>query len=105
MADGTLNRLHRGMVSPAAAGRPGNGGDPSVAMAQGRSRPAWAEIDLGAVAHNARVLAGLVAPAELCAVVKAHGYGHGGPPGARAALAGGAPRLAPAPGARGGGLR
>jgi alanine racemase len=65
-----------------------------VTMAQGRSRPAWAEIDLAAVAHNARVLAGLAAPAELCAVVKAHGYGHGGPAVARAALAGGAQRLA-----------
>ena len=63
-------------------------------MAQGRSRPAWAEIDLAAVAHNARVLARLAAPAVLCAVVKAHGYGHGGPAVARAALAGGAQRLA-----------
>jgi alanine racemase len=63
-------------------------------MAQGRSRPAWAEIDLSAVAHNARVLADLAEPAELCAVVKAHGYGHGGPAVARAALAGGAQRLA-----------
>ena len=63
-------------------------------MAQGRSRPAWAEIDLAAVAHNAAVLARLVAPADLCAVVKAHGYGHGGPAVARAALAGGARSLA-----------
>ena len=68
--------------------------DAAVTMAQGRSRPAWAEIDLAAVAHNAAVLARLVAPAELCAVVKAHGYGHGGPAVARAALAGGAGRLA-----------
>ncbi len=68
--------------------------DAAVTMAQGRSRPAWAEIDLAAVAHNAGVLARLVAPAELCAVVKAHGYGHGGPAVARAALAGGAGRLA-----------
>jgi alanine racemase len=68
--------------------------DDEVTMAQGRSRPAWAEIDLGAVAHNAGVLARLAAPAELCAVVKAHGYGHGGPAVARAALAGGATRLA-----------
>jgi alanine racemase len=65
-----------------------------AAMAQGHSRPAWAEIDLSAVTHNTRVLAGLAAPAELCAVVKAHGYGHGGPAVARAALAGGAGRLA-----------
>jgi alanine racemase len=68
--------------------------DASVTMAQGRSRPAWAEIDLAAVAHNAAVLSRLAAPAELCAVVKAHGYGHGGPAVARAALAGGATRLA-----------
>jgi alanine racemase len=68
--------------------------DAEVTMAQGRSRPAWAEIDLAAVAHNASVLARLAAPAELCAVVKAHGYGHGGPAVARAALAGGARRLA-----------
>ena len=68
--------------------------EPEVTMAQGRSRPAWAEIDLAAVAHNAGVLARLAAPAELCAVVKAHGYGHGGPAVARAALAGGAARLA-----------
>jgi len=68
--------------------------DDDVTMAQGRSRPAWAEIDLAAVAHNAAVLARLAAPAELCAVVKAHGYGHGGPAVARAALAGGAQRLA-----------
>jgi alanine racemase len=68
--------------------------DGAVTMAQGRSRPAWAEIDLAAVAHNASVLARLSAPSELCAVVKAHGYGHGGPAVARAALAGGARRLA-----------
>ena len=68
--------------------------DAAMTMAQGRSRPAWAEIDLAAVAHNATVLARLAAPAELCAVVKAHGYGHGGPAVARAALAGGAGRLA-----------
>jgi alanine racemase len=68
--------------------------DEAVTMAQGRSRPAWAEIDLAAVAHNAAVLSRLAVPAELCAVVKAHGYGHGGPAVARAALAGGARRLA-----------
>ena len=66
----------------------------AATMAQGRSRPTWAEIDLAALSHNASVLARLVAPAELCAVVKAHGYGHGGPAAAQAALAGGARRLA-----------
>ncbi len=53
-------------------------------------RAAWADVDLDAIAHNAGVLAGLAAPAALCAVVKADGYGHGAVPVARAALAGGA---------------
>ncbi len=52
------------------------------------------EIDLGAVRHNASVLAALVAPAQLCAVVKADGYGHGDVPVAEAALEGGATWLA-----------
>ena len=63
-------------------------------MAEGRSRPAWAEIDLGAITHNAKALRRLAAPSELCAVVKADGYGHGAIDVARAALAGGASRLA-----------
>jgi alanine racemase len=41
------------------------------------SRPNWAQIDLGALKHNARVLAGLAAPANLVAVIKAGAYGHG----------------------------
>lgn len=57
-------------------------------------RPAWAEVDLGAIRHNASVLAALVAPARLCAVVKAGAYGHGSVPVARAALEGGASWLA-----------
>ena len=57
-------------------------------MTQARSRPAWAEIDLAAITHNAPVLARLAAPAKLCAVVKAHGYGHGATAVARAAVAG-----------------
>lgn len=67
-----------------------NGGN----MVSGHSRPAWAEIDVAAVTHNARVLSQLVRPAQLCAVVKANGYGHGAPAVARAALAGGAIGLA-----------
>lgn len=59
-----------------------------------RTRPAWAEVDLDAVTHNARLLAGQVNPAKLCAVVKAGGYGHGAVQVARAALAGGAEWLA-----------
>ncbi|HWE71022.1 MAG TPA: alanine racemase [Acidimicrobiales bacterium] len=59
-----------------------------------RQRRAWAEIDVGAARHNASLLAGLVAPAKLCAVVKADGYGHGAVALATAALAGGAGWLA-----------
>jgi alanine racemase len=57
-------------------------------------RPAWAEVDLDAIAHNAARLQAWAAPARLCAVVKADGYGHGAAPVARAALAGGAEWLA-----------
>jgi alanine racemase len=55
---------------------------------------AWAEIDLGAVRHNVRSLRGLVAPAWLCVVVKANGYGHGAAAVARAAVEAGADWLA-----------
>lgn len=50
-------------------------------------------IDLGAIRHNARVLAGALEGAELWAVVKADGYGHGALDAARAALDGGATAL------------
>jgi len=53
-------------------------------------RPVWAEIDLGAVRHNVARLAALARPGQLCAVVKANGYGHGAVRVARAALDGGA---------------
>jgi alanine racemase len=55
-------------------------------MAAGR---AVARIDPGAVERNCRLLTG-----ELCAVVKADGYGHGADACAEAALKGGAARLA-----------
>jgi alanine racemase len=57
-------------------------------------RPTWAEIDPGAIADNVRSLRALVAPAVVCAVVKAGGYGHGAVTAARGALAGGAEWLA-----------
>ena len=57
-------------------------------------RPSWVEIDLDAIAHNVRLLAGIAAPAQLCAVVKADAYGHGDVPVAEAALEAGAPMLA-----------
>jgi alanine racemase len=56
-------------------------------------RPAWAEIDCAAIAHNVRVLKDHVAPAELCAVVKADAYGHSGALIAVEALRAGASRL------------
>ena len=59
-----------------------------------RCRPAWAEVDLGAVEQNTATLARLAAPSAVCAVVKAGAYGHGAVPVARAALAGGASWLA-----------
>ncbi len=63
-------------------------------MAEGARRPAWAEVDLEAIRHNCAVLRSIVAPARLCAVVKADAYGHGAVPVAHAALAGGARELA-----------
>lgn len=64
--------------------------DPSVAAAR---RWAWAEIDLGAIEHNVRVLRERVAPAAVWAIVKADGYGHGAVRVARAALRAGADGL------------
>ena len=40
-------------------------------------RATRADVDLDAVAHNVCALRSLVAPSEVCAVVKADGYGHG----------------------------
>ena len=57
-------------------------------------RPAWAEIDLGAIRHNAATLLAGTRAEQLMAVVKADGYGHGAVPTARAALEGGATWLA-----------
>jgi alanine racemase len=55
---------------------------------------ALARVDLAAIERNCTTLARGVAPAALCAVVKADGYGHGAVPSAGAALAGGASWLA-----------
>ena len=53
-----------------------------------------ARIDVGAVERNCAELKKRLDRAELCAVVKADGYGHGAAPCAAAALRGGAGRLA-----------
>lgn len=57
------------------------------------TRWAWAEIDLTALSHNVRVLRDRTAPADLWAVVKADGYGHGAVAVARTALDHGAAGL------------
>lgn len=60
----------------------------------GELRHAWVEVDLGAIAHNVRVLRSMVpAATRLMAVVKADGYGHGALDVARTALSAGAGRL------------
>jgi alanine racemase len=66
---------------------------------------ALARVDLGAIERNCARLAAAVAPARLCAVVKAYGYGHGAVPAARAARAGGAAWLAVATAAEAAELR
>ena len=55
---------------------------------------AWADVSLAAVAANVDTLRAVCGAAELCAVVKADGYGHGAVPVARAAVAAGAGWLA-----------
>jgi alanine racemase len=55
---------------------------------------AWAEVSLDAIRANVAELRRIAAPAEVCAVVKADGYGHGAVPVALAALEAGATWLA-----------
>ena len=78
-------------------------------MAGGAAPPvrrALARVDLGAVRRNCEHLRSLLAgSAELCAVVKADGYGHGALPCARAAQRGGATWLAVATADEAAGLR
>jgi len=72
----------------------------------GGAERAVARVDLGAIRRNCASLAKrLTGGAELCAVVKADGYGHGAVPVAEAALAGGATRLAVATAAEAAELR
>ncbi|MDP9441467.1 MAG: alanine racemase [Actinomycetota bacterium] len=63
-------------------------------MTSQRFRPAWAEVDLAAVGENLRAAKAVAGEAEVWAVVKADGYGHGAEPVARAALTAGATGLA-----------
>lgn len=59
-----------------------------------RYRPTVATVDLDAIRHNVRTLRTAAGGAQLCAVVKANGYGHGAVPVAKAALEAGAGHLA-----------
>jgi alanine racemase len=61
-----------------------------VSTARGNGALRWAEIDVAALAGNAEVIAALVRPARVMAMVKSNGYGHGIVIAARAALDGGA---------------
>jgi alanine racemase len=61
-----------------------------VTPAPGAGDLRWAEIDVAALAGNAEVIATLVRPARVMAMVKSNGYGHGIAIAARAALDGGA---------------
>ena len=72
----------------APGGRPGT--SPRVT---GWLRPAWVEVNLAAVTANVALIREVVAPAAVCAIVKADGYGHGAVAVASAAIAGGASRL------------
>ncbi len=74
-------------VTPAAAPLRA---DRSRADRPGPDAAAWAVVDLAAVAANVRALACHAPSAQVMAVVKADGYGHGLVPCARAAVAGGA---------------
>lgn len=63
-------------------------------LAAAADRPAWAAVDLEAIARNVRGVKGILAPGTaLCAVVKADAYGHGAVRVAEVALAAGAERL------------
>ncbi|WP_196773558.1 alanine racemase, partial [Mycobacterium colombiense] len=66
---------------------------------------AEALVDLGAIEHNVRLLCEQAGGAQVMAVVKADGYGHGAPQTARAALAAGATELGVATVAEGLALR
>ena len=61
---------------------------------EGITRPAWADIDRGALRANARAIADRLGSTALCAVVKADGYGHGAVTAAVSFLEGGAEGLA-----------
>ena len=94
MAENIFKLFRAGMKGPIMPDLFSAEPEGGMVTAEGTRDPAWAEIDVEAITHNARVLSQLVRPAQLCAVVKANGYGHGAAAVAQAALAGGAIGLA-----------
>lgn len=76
---------------PKPAGRAAAATSPSEILA--RPRPTVAAIDLAAIAGNVRRICDRVSSAEVMAVVKADGYGHGAAPVARTAVLAGATQL------------
>ena len=71
----------------------------AVAVGEGKRvgmlRPAWVEIDFGALKHNVGRVRRRVGPeVRIFAVVKSHGFGCGAGPAGRAAIDGGADALA-----------
>ncbi len=56
-------------------------------------RSAWAEISASALAHNVASMKTVIGDTVLCAVVKANGYGHGGPLVAKTLIESGADLL------------
>ena len=95
------------LLTELALDRPaGSAGPGERAKAEGRGMSrSWVEIDLGAVAANVETLLAAASGAELCAVVKANGYGHGAVEVADAAIGAGASVLAVAQVAEGVALR
>ena len=61
-----------------------------MSVSEPAAHAVWSEVDLDAIRANVAALRALAAPAQLLAVVKANGYGHGAVPTARAALDAGA---------------
>jgi alanine racemase len=68
---------------------------PSTPSTQSQARAVNGEavVDLGAIAHNVAILREHAGPAQVMAVVKADGYGHGATAVARAAVAAGVAEL------------
>ncbi|MBK9095497.1 MAG: alanine racemase [Anaerolineae bacterium] len=95
-----LEEVVAGLLAPAAAAQASallvrqDAGWRQVRLAR-PDRPTWLEVDLEAIADNLRILQQVVGPGvDICAVLKADGYGHGAVRVARTVLNNGARLLA-----------